>query len=408
MFPTRPILLTALAAGLALGARAQSPKLRTENVILVTLDGMRWQEVFGGADTALFRQTKHYYADRGALQKDFGQAAPEQRRAALMPFLWGTVAKQGQLYGNRPAGSLVNVTNTMRFSYPGYNEILTGAPDDARVHSNDPLDNPNQSVLEVLNQQPAFKGKVAAFGSWEAFPYILNEKRSGLPVNAGQRLATGANLTPGEQLLNQLEVASPSPFGEERLDAFTYGYALEYLKKNKPRVLFVSFGDTDDWAHGGEYGAYLHAAQYTDGLIRQLWEALQADPQYRGKTTLLLTTDHGRGATGKGWETHGKDVAGADQIWMAALGPDTPALGMATTGQLYQNQVAATLAQLLGQPYAPTPATGKPIEAVLGRKAPGKKLGLRPGAPLPAAPRALPTGHTAAPSWRSEEGATGE
>jgi hypothetical protein len=363
-----PSLLTAGLAALTLTAAAQTPKLRTENVVLITLDGMRWQEVFGGADTALFRQSKHYFTDRKALNKDFGQASPEQRRQALMPFLWGTVAKQGQLYGNRPAGSSVNVTNTMRFSYPGYNEILTGAADDARIHSNDPLDNPNKSVLEVLNQQSAFKGKVAAFGSWDAYPYILNEKRSGLPVNAGQRQATGPGLTPGEQLLNQLEVASPSPFGEERLDAFTYGYAFEYLKKKKPRVLYIGFGDTDDWAHGGEYGAYLHAAQYTDGFIRQLWDYLQSDPQYRGKTTLLLTTDHGRGTTGTQWETHGKEVAGADQIWLAALGPDTPALGMATTGQLYQNQVAATLARLLSQSYAPTPATGKPVEAMLGKK----------------------------------------
>jgi hypothetical protein len=358
--------LLALALVGRVEAFAQTPRLRTENVVLITLDGMRWQEVFGGADTTLFRQSKHYFTDRKALHKDFGQATPEQRRAALMPFLWGTVAKQGQLYGNRPAGSLVNVTNTMRFSYPGYNEILTGAADDARIRSNDPLDNPNQSVLEVLNQQPAFKGKVAVFGSWEAFPYILHEQRSGLPVNAGQRQATGPGLTPGEQLLNQVEVASPSPFGEERLDAFTYGYAFEYLKKKKPRVLYIGFGDTDDWAHGGEYGAYLHAAQYTDGFIRQLWEYLQSNPQYRGKTTLLITTDHGRGNGGTQWETHGREVAGADQIWLAALGPDTPALGEARTGQLYQNQVAATLAALLGQAYAPTPTTGKPVGTVLG------------------------------------------
>lgn len=361
--------VTAALAALALASPAQTPpKLRTENVVLVTLDGMRWQEVFGGADSALFRQAKYYYPNRAALQQQFGQGPAEQRRQALMPFLWGTVARQGQLYGNRPAGSLVNVTNTMRFSYPGYNEILTGAADDARIHSNDPLDNPNATVLEVLNQQPAFRGRVAAFGSWEAFPYILNEKRSGLPVNAGQRLAPGPRLTPGEQLLNQLEVASPSPFGEERLDAFTFGYALEYLKKNKPRVLYLGFGDTDDFAHAAEYGAYLHAARYTDDFLRQLWAYLQSDPQYRGKTTLLITTDHGRGVAGTKWQGHGADVPGADQIWLAALGPDTPALGEAHAGQLYQNQVAATLAQLLGVPYAPTPRTGAAIGQVLGKK----------------------------------------
>lgn len=374
MHPARFLFLAALAGGLAPGAHAQTAKQRTENVVLVTLDGMRWQEVFGGADSALFRQSKYYFNDRKALQKDFGQGPPEQRRQALMPFLWGTVARQGQLYGNRTAGSLVNVTNKMRFSYPGYNEILTGAPDDARIHSNDPLDNPNPSVLEVLNQQPAFKGEVAVFGSWEAFPYILNEKRSGLPVNAGMRPAPGPGLSPQEVLLNELLPATPSPFGEERLDAFTDQYALAYLKRKKPRVLHIGFGDTDDFAHGGEYGAYLHAARYTDEFLHQLWNYLQSDPQYRGKTTLLITTDHGRGVAGTQWQTHGTDVAGADQIWFAALGPDTPATGEARAGQLYQNQVAATLAALLGVAYAPTPATGKPINAVLG-KTPGKAVG---------------------------------
>ena len=364
------IIWLAALLGLPLAGFAQTPRLRTENVVLVTLDGMRWQEVFGGADTALFCQSKYFYPNQANLRREFGQATAEQRRQALMPWLWGTLAKQGQLYGDRPAGSLVNVTNNQWFSYPGYNEILTGAADNARIHSNDPLDNPNVSVLEVLNQQPAFKGKVAAFGSWEAFPYILNEKRSGLPVNAGQRLAPGPGLTPGEQLLNQLEVASPSPFGEERLDAFTDGYALEYLKKKHPRVLFVSFGDTDDFAHAAEYGAYLHAARYTDGFLRQLWDYLQSDPQYRGKTTLLLTTDHGRGAAAAGkWQSHGSQIPDSDQIWLAALGPDTPALGVAHAGQLYQNQVAATLAALLGVHYAPTPATGQPIGAIVGNAA---------------------------------------
>ena len=372
MHLTNLLLLGSL--GVCQQVRAQAARPRTENVVLVTLDGMRWQEVFGGADTALFRQSKYFFPNQAALQQQFGQATAEQRRRALMPFLWNTVAKQGQLYGNRDKGSLVNVTNMMRFSYPGYNEILTGAADDASIHSNDLLDNPNTSVLEVLNQQPEFRGRVAVFGSWEAFPYILNEKRSGLPVSAGMRPAPGPGLTPREQLLNELVATTPSPFGEERMDSFTDAYALEYLQKKQPRVLYIGFGDTDDFAHAGEYGAYLHAAHYTDEFLRQLWNYLQSNPQYRGKTTLLITTDHGRGSAADGqWKTHSAQVPGADQIWFAALGPDTPPTGEAHSGQLYQNQVAVTLAQLLGVPYAPTRPAGAPINAVLG-KASGQAL----------------------------------
>ncbi len=368
----RYVLLVLLTLVLARPAAAQTPapaKLRTENVVLITLDGLRWQEIFSGGDTALFRQSKFFANNQPELRRTFGQATAEARRAALLPFLWGTVARQGQLYGNRPLGSLVNVTNGMRFSYPGYNEILTGLADDARIHSNDAIPNPNQTVLEVLNQQAAFRGRVAAFGSWQVFPAIINAARSGVPVNAGMVPAAGPGLNPREQVLNEMLVATPNPFGEERLDSFTGLYALEYLKKNKPKVLYLSFGDTDEFAHAGEYGAYLHAARYCDALIRQIWDYLQSDPQYRGKTTLLLTTDHGRGAAAEAkWRDHGAKVPGADEIWLAALGPDTPALGEARAGQLYQNQVAATLAALLGQPYAPSPQTGKPMPAMLGRK----------------------------------------
>ena len=350
-------------------AGAQPHPPRTENVVLVTLDGMRWQEVFGGADSALFSQSPHYFSSQAALRQQFGQATPELRRRALMPFLWETVARQGQLYGNRALGSQVNVTNTKWFSYPGYNELLTGAPDDARVVSNDTLPNPNVTVLEYLNQRPAFRGKVAAFGSWEVFPFILNDRRSHLPVNAGMRRAAGPGLTAREQLLNELLPVTPSPFGQERLDSFTDQYALEYLKRKKPRVLYIGFGDTDDFAHGGEYGAYLHAARYTDGFIRQLWEYLQSDPQYRGKTTLLITTDHGRGAAAEArWRSHGVQVPGSDQIWLAALGPDTLPTGEARAGQLYQNQVAATLCELLGVPYAPARPAGAALGPVLGKK----------------------------------------
>ncbi|UOR03640.1 sulfatase-like hydrolase/transferase [Hymenobacter aerilatus] len=368
MHLTRSFLPLLLSLGLTVAVHAQTPQHRTENVVLVTLDGMRWQEVFGGADTSLFRQSKHYYANRADLQQQFGQGTAAQRRQVLMPFLWGTVAKQGQLYGNREAGSQVNVTNNQWFSYPGYNEILTGAADNARIHSNNPLPNPNVSVLEWLSQQSAFRGKVAAFGSWDVFPAILNAKRSGLPVNAGMDPVPGPGLSPQEALLNEMLPVTPSPFGTERLDSFTDQYALAYLKRKKPRVLYIGFGDTDEFAHAGEYGAYLHAAHYTDAFLRQLWAYLQTDPQYRGKTTLLITTDHGRGAAANSkWRDHGADVPGADQIWLAALGPDTPATGEARTGQLYQNQVAATLARLLGLTYAPTPATGKPVGAVTGK-----------------------------------------
>lgn len=359
-----PSLRWCLLPLLMLAACSDSPP--APRVLLVTVDGLRWQEVFRGADARLIRDPR-YVRDTTALVERFWRPTPEARRRALMPFFWDVVARDGQLYGHRSEGSRVDVTNRHRFSYPGYNEILTGFADDDRIDSNDKVDNPNVTVLEVVNGQAEFAGRVAAFGSWDVFPYILNERRSGLPVNAGFRTAPGPSLTDRERFLNELQPEVPSPWATVRLDAFTHHYAFEYLKTRRPRLLYIAYGETDDFAHDGRYDAYLDAAHRTDAFLAALWAWVQATPGYRDATTLLVTTDHGRGA-GDAWTDHGAGVPGAEAIWLAALGPHTPARGEVRGGPpLAQNQVAATVAALLGVPYAPDRPHGAPVPGILGR-----------------------------------------
>jgi hypothetical protein len=338
------------------------PKPKTENVILITFDGLRWQEVFTGADKKLISD-KTVVEDTAALKKSFWANTPQERRQTLMPFFWNVIAKQGQLYGNRNASNKVNTTNKMWFSYPGYNEILSGSADDARVNSNDAVDNPNITVLEVLNKQNQFKGKIAAFTSWETFPWIINTKRSGIPVNSGY--AKVSNPNEQEKLLNELMFQLPNESGGTRPDAFTFQFAFEFLKKNKPRVLFMAFDETDHFAHEGEYDRYLASAKYTDDFIRILWEWVQTNPAYKDKTTLIITTDHGRGngAVADDWKHHGSKVPNADEIWIAMIGPDSPPLGeVKKEQQLYQNQVAKTLASFLNVNYSQDAKEGKVIE----------------------------------------------
>jgi len=323
-------------------------KGETENVILITLDGFRWQELYTGAESRLL-SSKKFVGDSMAAVNQFWRVTPQQRRETLMPFFWNVIAKQGQLYGNRQAGNKVNTTNKMWFSYPGYNEILTGRADDEHITSNDPIDNPNQNILEFLNKRKEFQGKVAAFSSWETFPWIINTTRSGVPVNAGYKMVTD-NPSENEKLMNELMFQLPNESGGTRPDAFTFHYAFEYLKKNRPRVLYISFDETDHFAHEGKYDQYLTSAQHIDGFIKTLWEWVQSQPQYKNKTTLIITTDHGRGDTElDDWRHHGSKMPNCDQLWFAFIGPDSTPLGeIKTVQQLYQNQVAATLAALLG------------------------------------------------------------
>lgn len=355
--------LLLLFALLPLASCAQP--MKTENVFLITLDGLRWQELYTGADARLIGDER-YVDHPEALREQFWDDDPGTRRRTLMPFFWNVIARDGQLYGNRAHGNTADVTNNHWFSYPGYNEILTGFADD-RIDSNDKVDNPNKTVLEFVHEQPGFEGKVAAFGSWDVFPYIVNETRSGIPVNAGFRTAPGDDLTERERFLNEMQPQVPSPWATVRLDAFTHHYAVEHLKKHRPRLLYIAYGETDDFAHNGNYEAYLKSAHQTDVFIKALWDWVQADEAYRDKTTFLITTDHGRGE-GDEWTSHGTDIEGADAIWFAVLGPDTKPLGeMKTAGQFYQNQVAKTAAAFLGLDYTNERDVGAVLAPMIGR-----------------------------------------
>lgn len=344
---------------------AAPPEAKTRNVVFVMTDGLRWQEVFRGAEGALIDQYVKDRKDAQELKLEFWKETPDARRQALMPFLWSEVAKKGQIYGNRSAGSDAFVTNGLNFSYPGYNEILCGFAD-PRIDSNDKGPNPNVTVLEWLSRKKPYQDKVAAFGAWDAFTAIINQKRAGFPVIAGFDPMTFPPVTPTVELLNRLK-RETKIWNGEALDAFTFHTAVLYLKQYKPRVLFLSLGETDEWAHSGQYAEYLRAANRVDEYLKELWALLQSTPEYRDKTTLIISTDHGRGSDSTQWKDHGREVPDSKYIWAAFLGPDTPSLGeRSKTDAVTQSQIAATLAALLGENYpAEVPRAGKPITAVL-------------------------------------------
>jgi len=351
----------------AVAAWGAEPARKTHNVILLMSDGLRWQDVFQGADAQLMTEENGHVANIPRLREQFWREKPQARREALMPFLWSVVARQGQIFGNPALGSRVQVTNGKNFSYPGYNEILCGFAD-PRIDSNDKVPNPNSTVLEWLSQKPAFQLQIAAFAAWDVFPYILNTARSHLFVNAGYDPMLAPPVTPEIELLNRIRVETGIWEGEP-LDAPVFRTALAYWKQHKPKVLFLSLGEGDEWAHAGRYDMYLEAAHRFDQYAREVWETAQSMEEYRGKTTLILAVDHGRGAGLQEWIGHGRKHPDSKDVWLAVLGPDTPALGERKGVPLVtESQVAATLAALLGEDYnAAVPQAGRPVADVMGR-----------------------------------------
>ncbi len=336
---------------------------RAGNVLIVTLDGLRWQEMFSGYAAELNTKESGGVGSPDALARRFDAATSEARREALLPFLWTVVARDGQIFGDPAQGSAVRVTNGFWFSYPGYSELLTGVAD-PRIDSNARKTNPNVNVLEWLSRRPGFEGRVAAFASWDVFPFILATERSGLPVNAEGPPVTAAQ-NDRERLLNEFAADLPAYWGSARFDAVAMQGALHSLRTRQPRVLYVAFDETDEWAHERRYDLYLDAAHRSDRFLRRLWETAQSLPAYRGQTALVVATDHGRGDTPRDWTDHGERVPAAERIWMAVVGPDTPALGVRAGVTTTQGQLAATLALLLGEDFrADVPAAAPPLPGV--------------------------------------------
>lgn len=341
---------------------------QTENIILITADGLRWQEVFRGIDPAFMKAEEAGMKAAGELRTKLWAESIEERRRLLLPFFWTEIAKRGVLLGNRDQGSSVRVINGYRVSYPGYSEILTGRAQDDAIRGNDPIQNPTETVLEFLRHKWNLeREQVALFGSWDIFQSIGEHRPGSVVINAGFRALETPGMSARLSELSRIQFELLTPWRTVRHDYITFEMALEYLKTAHPRVLYVALGETDDWAHDRRYDRVLETASYFDDCVRRLWEAAQSTPEYRGKTTMLVTSDHGRGATLEDWHGHGTKVDGAEFIWIAAMGPDTPASGEIRSGEeSSQRDVAPTMLNLAGIDHSEYDGVeGRPIQSLL-------------------------------------------
>ena len=358
--------LVILFLALLCALNASGAERKTRNVFLLTTDGLRWQEIFRGVESIPLTKEFGNSGNSNALHKEFWRETVEARRAALFPFLWGRVEKEGQLWGNRDKGSDVRVLNTQNFSYPGYNEFLTGYAD-PRIDTNDKNLNSNTNVFEWLNAKSDFRGRVVAALNWDVLPWILNAPRAGFPVWSAWDVPSGTKRLAVPEMLTEMAERSRTVWPGTILDAFVGGAAKYAVHTLKPRAMYVSYGETDDWAHEGNYERYIRSAREFDRFVGELWALIQSMPEYRGTTTFFITTDHGRGPSPSAWRNHGKEIPDSSYLWFAVIGPDTKAKGeVRNSPMIRQAQFAATVAALLGEDFhAQFPQTAAPIAEVL-------------------------------------------
>ena len=354
-----------IGAFLCLSTAAQR---KTENVILITLDGARWQEIFGGLDRELYKKIDKD-AEIKTAYKTYAAETGRERREKLMPFFWQVWMKNhGSIAGNKELKSEAKTTNNMLFSYPGYSEMLTGEAHDDVIKSNARVQNTFPSFPQFLqNKLKLDANQVAVFSSWNVMNEIAATRADAFLINAGHEAYPSDR--PEIQALSAAQFETPTPWSSERHDYYTFSFAMAHLKKYRPRVLHISFLETDGWAHSKRYDMVINALHRIDGHFKELWQFVESDRQYKGKTTIIVTTDHGRGLTENDWHSHGKDIAEARDIWMAFISPDSTLRGEWKDAKtVYQNQIAATFCKSLGFDYAEqNPNAGKAIAEVFAR-----------------------------------------
>jgi hypothetical protein len=305
--PLSPLVL-ALAA-LSTPASAGSPpppapqaRPHQANVVFITLDGVRWEEVFQGVDP--------------------GQSVDSNPE--VFSFLKGTLSGQGVLIGDKARGETVQVANKHLNSLPGYQSIMAGAPQPCGSNfcGRIPVETMQERITHDLALQPE---EVATISSWEKIAYAVEHVEGTTFVNAGNRpLLIGGRepLNPEAAAINAQQAKDPAPWKDARKDKYTFAHALNYLKAKKPRFLYISLNDSDEWGHRRKYDEYLSTLRQHDSWIKELSATLASMGDYGKNTTLIITTDHGRGS-GNDWHEHGAGYQDSGAVWIYGQSPYT-------------------------------------------------------------------------------------
>jgi bisphosphoglycerate-independent phosphoglycerate mutase (AlkP superfamily) len=127
--------------------------------------------------------------------------------------------------------------------------------------------------------------------------------------------------------------------------------------------MFLSLGDTDEYAHAGAYGEYLGALQRADAIIGELVRVADGWGDEARRVLWFVTADHGRGDD---FCNHGKSCPESQGSWLVAAGGPIPARGaLSWTRPRYLRDIAPTIRALVGAPLEDRDDAGVPITEIL-------------------------------------------
>ncbi len=295
--PLRHLLLILAASTAALTCESQtfpphddtSQTIATTEpkVVLFVIDGIRYQDSFGD---------------------------PTHAR---IPGMWNELRPQGSLCSN-----FRNLGWTQ--TNPGHGTMLTGVW---------------QLIANDGSQRPAQ-------------PTLFEYYRKAQSAPASDALLVGGK-PKLDALAYSLDPAYGAAFGatidlQNASDFETYDALIAHLQADRPSLVMAAFSQVDQKGHTGVWSDYIRQIEIVDSLAVLTWNYLQTDPHYAGRTTMIITSDHGRHDDAHGgFQNHGDTCEGCTHIPFLALGPGIRT-GYEMTTLYTQRDICTTAGSILG------------------------------------------------------------
>jgi hypothetical protein len=150
-----------------------------------------------------------------------------------------------------------------------------------------------------------------------------------------------------------------------RPDELSVYIARQLMRELAPSLLWITLHDIDV-AHSGAYSLYVEGIRRSDRLCAEIWNAIERNPEYAGKTTMFILPDFGRDSDtdpgGNGFQHHRTGDPLSRTVWMLAMGPGVRQ-GRTVDRRVESVDLAPTLGALLG--FSTPWAEGKPLPEVL-------------------------------------------
>lgn len=305
------------------------PEQQPSTLVLITLDGVRWQEVFEGVEPSrLGDASDRRYAD-----------------GPLLPTLRRLLRGDGAVIGGAHGSSEFRVSGPSYLSLPGYTQLFTGRSESTcRDNACPRTDVPTLTDAVGRDFGP---GHAFVISSWPDLERAAASDPAQAWVSAGRSGGAGRRELMQRGLATEIlgaETTSPAPgYGDYRPDVHTQRIAYAALSRSRPRLLFVGLGDPDEHAHRGDYASYLRSLQHIDAWLGRMLALGERLTRGGHPVTFFVTTDHGRGPN---FTDHAGSPS-AEKIWLVASGAGIRAQGRVAT-QRELSDLAPTAAWLLG------------------------------------------------------------